>query len=81
MAEKMINEYVNNLADTQQKAGRFTSNEVSRSKVMRASVDMTMEELLSKAITLDEALRKSNSLNQPIKKIRLRYYFYNSYPN
>ena len=71
MAEKMINEYVNNLADTQQKAGRFTSNEVSRSKVMRASVDMTMEELLSKAITLDEALRKSNSLNQPIKKIRV----------
>ena len=71
MAEKMINEYVNNLADTQQKAGKFTSNEVSRSGVMRASVDMTMEELLSKAITLDEALRKSNSLNQPIKKIRV----------
>ena len=71
MAQQMINEYVNDLADTQQKAGEFTSNEVGRSGVMRASTDMTMEDLLSKAITLDKALLKANSLNQPVKKIRV----------
>ena len=71
MAEQMINEYVENLADTQEQSNKYNTNEVSESQVMEVNDDMTMEDLLSKAITLDKALSKANSLNQPIKKIRV----------
>ena len=71
VAKQMINEYVQNLADTQEQSNKYNANDVSNSQVMEVSDDMTMEDLLSKAITLDKALLNANSLNQPIKKIRV----------
>ena len=41
------------------------------SKVLDVDDNMSMEEVLSKAKTIDEALKKANKLNAPVKKIRV----------
>ena len=41
------------------------------SKVLDVEDNMSMEEVLSKAKTIDEALKKANKLNAPVKKIRV----------
>ncbi len=45
--------------------------DLSYSKVLNVSNDMTSEDVLSKAAGVDEALRLANKLDQPIKKIRV----------
>tara|TARA_R110000803_G_scaffold7915_5_gene25460 strand:+ start:10274 stop:19447 length:9174 start_codon:yes stop_codon:yes gene_type:complete len=41
------------------------------SKVLDVEDNMSMEEVLSKAKTVDEALKQANKLNSPVKKIRV----------
>ena len=44
---------------------------VSKSKTVEVSVDMSMEDVLSKATTLDNALAIARDPNAPVKKIRV----------
>jgi len=49
-----------------------SATEIKDSKVVSYSdTEITIEEVLSKAATLDNALDKANELNKPIKKIRV----------
>ena len=59
------------LAKTQNDASKITSTELKGSKVLNIDEDLSMEELLSKAAGIDEALKLANSLDRPIKKIRV----------
>ena len=59
------------LAAEQQKATIDTEKEIKESNVILASKKMDIEELLSKAASIDQALKFANSLNQPVKKIRI----------
>ena len=59
------------LAKTQNDASITTSTELKESKVLDIDEDLSMEELLSKAAGIDEALKLANSLDRPIKKIRV----------
>ena len=59
------------LAKTQNDASIVTSTELKESKVLDIDEDLSMEELLSKAASVDEALKLANSLDRPIKKIRV----------
>ena len=53
------------------KASKGNMQELSDSEVLYINENMTSEELLSKAATIDEALRLARRLNQPVKKIRV----------
>ena len=70
-ARERLDIYLNDLADTQQDANNYTEKEVKDSKVMNSSTNMDMETLLSQALTLDDALARATSLDQPVKKIRV----------
>ena len=59
------------LAKTQNDATNFTSTELKESKVLNIEEDLDIEELIGKAKTIDESLKIANSLNQPVKKIRV----------
>ncbi len=59
------------LASEQQQATLETEKEIKGSNVMVASKKIDIDELLSKAALIDESLRLANSLDQPIKKIRV----------
>ena len=70
-AKLLLDEYVNNLAETQSKASDFTSKQNNSSGVVVINKSMTTAELISKAASIDEALRIANSLDEPTKKIRV----------
>jgi len=70
-ANQRIREYVDNLAVEQNKANKSNYAEMKQSKVLNVDEEMDMETLLSKAASIDEALRLANSLDQPVKKIRV----------
>jgi hypothetical protein len=57
--------------DNMQKALKFSKSEVNESRVVKASEDMSMEDVLNKAASLDEALRNARNPNAPVKKIRV----------
>jgi hypothetical protein len=59
------------LAKTQNDSSISNRVELKESKVLDIDEDMNMETLLSKAAGIDEALRLANSLDQPVKKIRV----------
>ena len=70
-AKLLLDEYVNNLAETQSKASEFTADQNVSSGVVVINKSMTTAELMSKAASIDEALRIANSLDEPTKKIRV----------
>jgi hypothetical protein len=70
-AKKRLDTYVNNLAETQNKASEFTANQNSNSGVVVINESMSTSELIGKAITIDEALKIANSLDEPVRKIRV----------
>ena len=55
----------------QEQATRNNEVEIKNSEVSSSNSNMDMETLLNKASTLDKALNNANSLDQPIKKIRV----------
>jgi len=59
------------LAQTQNNANKNTNNTLKQSKVLDAEGDLSMGELLSKAASIDAALKNANALDKPIKKIRV----------
>jgi len=59
------------LAKTQNDANKTTNKQLAESKVLDVDEDLSMEELLGKAASIDEALKLANSLNRPVKKIRV----------
>ena len=71
----VYSEFPNNgepsLAKTQNDANKTNYAEMKQSKVLNVNEEMDMETLLSKAASIDEALRLANSLDQPVKKIRV----------
>ena len=70
-ATKIAKKYAADLANEQQQANNLNDNLVGDSGVVLHSKKMDMETLLSKAVTLDEALRIARDPNAPIKKIRV----------
>ena len=70
-AKLLLDEYVNNLAETQNQASDFTANQNSNSGVVVINKSMSTAELIGKAATIDEALRIANSLDEPVRKIRV----------
>ena len=44
---------------------------LSNSKVLSVNEDLSMEEILGKALGIDAALKYANKLDQPVKKIRV----------
>ena len=69
-ARQRLNEYVN-LAPDMLKASKGTQQELSDAEVLYINENMTTEELLSKAATIDNALNKARRLNPEVKKIRV----------
>ena len=60
------------LAKTQNDANKNTNNTLAESKVLDLDEgNLSMSELLSKASSIDAALKNSNALDKPIKKIRV----------
>jgi len=59
------------LAKTQNDANKNTNNTLAESKVLDIEGDLSMNELLSKAASIDAALKNANALDKPIKKIRV----------
>ncbi len=59
------------LSTAQEQATFFTEKELKNSQVLVASKKMDIKELIDKASNIDKALRLANSLNQPVKKIRV----------
>ncbi len=59
------------LAKTQNDSIKITNKQLAESKVLDIDEDLSMDELLSKAASIDEALKLANSLNRPVKKIRV----------
>jgi len=59
------------LAKTQNDANKYTFEENEKSGVIMQSKGVDMETLLNKAANVDKALKLANSLDQPIKKIRV----------
>tara|TARA_A100001391_G_scaffold12407_3_gene7398 strand:- start:849 stop:10592 length:9744 start_codon:yes stop_codon:yes gene_type:complete len=70
-ATKIAKKYAADLANEQQQANNLNDNLVGESGVVLHSKKMDMETLLSKAVTLDEALRIARDPNAPVKKIRV----------
>ena len=59
------------LAETQNDATKSSNSTLKESKVLSIDKDLDIYELLSKAASIDKALKLANSLDQPIKKIRV----------
>jgi hypothetical protein len=55
----------------QAKASKEDVSMLSNSKVLSVNEDLSMEEILGKALGVDAALKYANKLDQPVKKIRV----------
>ena len=69
-ARELLNEYLK-LAPQKTKAGKFSKSVLSESKVLNLDGDLSMQELLGKAASIDEALSIARDINAPVKKIRV----------
>tara|TARA_Y100001937_G_scaffold119225_1_gene174636 strand:+ start:4264 stop:11613 length:7350 start_codon:yes stop_codon:yes gene_type:complete len=69
-AQDIINDYLKT-APSQLKAAKFSKSMLNDSKVLNLEGDLSMEDLLSKAATLDNALANARKLDAPVKKIRV----------
>jgi hypothetical protein len=69
-AKQLINESLE-IAPGQQKAGKFSKSVLSESKVLNLEGDLSMQELLGKAASIDQALSIARDINAPVKKIRV----------
>ena len=69
-AKQAINEYLK-IAPGQQKAGKFSKSILKDSKVLNVEGNLSMQDILSKAASIDEALSIARDPNAPVKKIRV----------
>ena len=69
-AKELLNEYLK-LVPQKTKAGKFSKSVLSESKVLNLEGDLSMQELLGKAASIDEALSIARDINAPVKKIRV----------
>ena len=61
----------NKISDSKQKSKLKTENTLKKTGVASVSDGMTTDQIVEKAKKIDEAIRKANGINQPIKKIRV----------
>ena len=59
------------LAETQNKANKISKSKLIESKVLNINENIDIETVLSKAAGIDVALKLSNLLDRPVKKIRV----------
>jgi len=69
-ARKQLNEYLK-IAPSQLKASKSTNKILADSKVLNVEGNLNIEDLLSKAASIDEALNIARDVNAPVKKIRV----------
>jgi len=69
-AKELLNEYLK-LVPGKTKAGKFSKSVLSESKVLNLEGDLSMQELLGKAASIDQALSVARGINAPVKKIRV----------
>jgi len=69
-ARKQLDQYLK-IAPSQLKASKSTNKILTDSKVLNVEGDLNIEDLLSKAASIDEALNIARDVNTPVKKIRV----------
>ena len=69
-AKKQLDQYLK-IAPSQLKASKSTNTTLKNSKVLDVEGDLNIEDLLSKAAGIDEALSIARDINAPVKKIRV----------
>jgi hypothetical protein len=69
-AKKQLDQYLK-IAPSQLKASKSTNKTLSDSKVLNVEGDLNIEDLLSKASSIDEALNIARDVNAKVKKIRV----------
>jgi hypothetical protein len=69
-AKKELDQYLK-IAPQQQKANKFSKSILNNSKVLNVEGNLNMQDLLSKAAGIDQALKIARDPNAPIKKIRV----------
>ena len=69
-ARELLNEYLK-LVPQKTKAGKYSKSVLSESKVLNLEGDLSMQELLGKAASIDQALSIARDINAPVKKIRV----------
>ena len=69
-AKKQLDQYLK-IAPSQLKASKSTNTTLNNSKVLDVEGDLNIEDLLSKAASIDEALNIARDINSTVKKIRV----------
>ena len=69
-AKKQLDQYLK-IAPSQLKASKSTNKILADSKVLDVEGDLNIQDLLSKAASIDEALNIARDINAPVKKIRV----------
>ena len=69
-ARKQLDEYLK-IAPSQLKASKSTNKTLNDSKVLNVEGNLNIQDLLSKAASIDEALNIARDINAPVKKIRV----------
>jgi len=69
-AKKQLDQYLK-IAPSQLKASKSTNTTLNDSKVLDVEGNLNIEDLLSKAAGIDEALSIARDINAPVKKIRV----------
>jgi hypothetical protein len=69
-AKKELDQYLK-IAPQQQKANKFSKSILNDSKVLNVEGNLNMQDLLSKAAGIDQALKIARDPNAPVKKIRV----------
>jgi soluble cytochrome b562 len=69
-AKELLKEYLK-LIPQKTKANKFSKSTLSNSKVLDVEGNLSTQDLLNKAATIDEALKIARDPNAPVKKIRV----------
>ena len=69
-AKKQLDQYLK-IAPSQLKASKSTNKTLNDSKVLDVEGNLNIQDLLSKAASIDEALSIARDVNAPVKKIRV----------
>ena len=69
-AKKQLDQYLK-IALSQLKASKSTNKTLNDSKVLNVEGNLNIQDLLSKAASIDEALNIARDVNAPVKKIRV----------
>ncbi len=69
-AKKQLDQYLK-IAPSQLKASKSTNKTLNDSKVLNVEGNLNIQDLLSKAASIDEALNIARDVNAPVKKIRV----------